>query len=288
MERLPHTHSDDRSELLSAYIDSAVDVVERRRAEEYIQGCTACAQEVRELRMFKELLGDLPKLQPPRSFTLDPQAAARPRWLLFPMLRLASVMAVLLLFVVLGVDGLSSIRSGTSAESAAPSGEMSSRSMRQAPDAAAPLAGEPAGGTTGSAAAGTGGGTEAGLAPMPSAAAETAPAQAGTAAGGTTGAAGGTGAAGDAPADAAAGVTAMGGANDAASTAGVEGEDTALSASKAGETAAADTVTMDQNPATADNATPSPFDTTLLVELTLALEAVAFGVGAFVAWRRGI
>ncbi len=289
MERLVHTHSDDRSELLSAYSDNAVDVVERRRVEEYIRGCPACAQELRELRMFRELLGDLPKLQPPRSFTIDPRQAPRPRWLLFPTLRLASALAALLLFVVLGVDGLSSVDSGAGAPSAA----MSRRRMEQVPAAQSQAESAARGGE------GTGAGPEAAFAPMPSAASseaaaaalEAAPAQGDPAAGvtqdtgGATGAAAGaasgasTGAAAAAPppqgGDSPGGVTAMGDAGNASPA--------------AGEPAGVDTVTLDDEGfAAADNATPSPFDMLLIVELALGLAAVAFGIGAFVAWRRGI
>ncbi len=278
MERLAHTHSDDRSELLSAYSDNAVDVVERRRVEEYIQDCTACAQELRELRMFKELLGDLPQLQPLRSFTLDPYTAPRPRWLLFPTLRLASVMAALLLFIVVGVDTLSPLGSDTSAQTAASSAEMSQRRVEEAPEAAAQLQAEPATGGAGGAAAGTAGATggagAAGAPPAPAA---------------STGSAAAAAAAEAAPpaGDAAGGVTAMGGASDAPPAAGAAGGD-AQGSFKGEEPAGLDTTTLDTDAGAADNATPSPFDTTLLVELALALAAVAFGIGAFVAWRRGI
>jgi anti-sigma factor RsiW len=106
MERLSHNHPDHVSDLLSAYIDDAVDLGERHRAASYIETCAACAEEVRELRMFRELLRDLPNVQPRRSFTLDPATVAPPRRLLFPTLRWASLVATLLFVVVLGVDTL--------------------------------------------------------------------------------------------------------------------------------------------------------------------------------------
>lgn len=107
MERLSHNHAEDTSELLSAYVDSALDVPEQRRAEAQVRDCPGCAQEVRDLRMFKTLLQDLPAMQPRRSFTLDPATAIGPRRLLFPTLRLATLVASLLFFVVLGMDALS-------------------------------------------------------------------------------------------------------------------------------------------------------------------------------------
>lgn len=106
MERHTHNHSEDTTEMLSAYIDNAVNVVERRQAEALIEQCQACAQDVRELRALRALLRDAPKLQPTRSFTLDPASAPQPRWLLFPTLRIATFAAALLLLVVVGVDVL--------------------------------------------------------------------------------------------------------------------------------------------------------------------------------------
>ncbi|HEY0605895.1 MAG TPA: zf-HC2 domain-containing protein [Herpetosiphonaceae bacterium] len=115
MERLSHNHTDNSDELLSAYIDNAVDAGERRRAEQLIAACAACAQEVQELRMFRELMRDLPNIQPRRSFTLDPATVAPQRRLLFPTLRWSSLVAALLFVVVLGVDVL-----GGSPQSAMP------------------------------------------------------------------------------------------------------------------------------------------------------------------------
>lgn len=106
MERLTHNHSEDISELLSAYSDGNVDLVERRRVEAYLQRCPACAQELQELRLLKQMLRELPTLQPRRSFTLDPTQVAPPRRLLFPTLRWATLVAAALLVVLLGVDAL--------------------------------------------------------------------------------------------------------------------------------------------------------------------------------------
>jgi hypothetical protein len=104
MERLSHNHAEDTGELLSSYVDNALDLSERRRAEMQAERCAACAQELRDLRMFKALLQELPTVQPPRSFTLDPATAVGPRRLLFPTLRLATLVASVLFFVVLGAD----------------------------------------------------------------------------------------------------------------------------------------------------------------------------------------
>jgi hypothetical protein len=102
---LTHNHSDDRSELLSGYLDRALDVADYRRAEQTLRECGACVAELSELRTVQSLLRELPAPVPRRSFTIDP-AMVRPRRLWFPVFRFASLAAAMLLVVVLGVDAL--------------------------------------------------------------------------------------------------------------------------------------------------------------------------------------
>lgn len=143
-----HNHTNDTFELLSAYLDDALDVVERRRADTLLRDCTACAFELDELRMLHQTLRALPVPLPKRSFTLDP-AQVRPRMRLFPILRFASLVSAMLLVVILGIDTLGGPRPqpGTSAtfmEPAAP--EMQRQSTTEAPLAEqdAPFAAEAA------------------------------------------------------------------------------------------------------------------------------------------------
>ncbi len=100
-----HTHTDDRSELLSGYLDRALDVAEQRQAERTIAECAACAEELADLRSLQTMLRALPAPIPRRSFTIDP-ATVRPRRLWFPIFRFASLAAAVLLFVVVGIDAL--------------------------------------------------------------------------------------------------------------------------------------------------------------------------------------
>lgn len=100
---LSHSHTDDRSELLSGYLDRALDIGEYREAEQTLKECAACVAELGELRSLHTLLRELPAPVPRRSFTLDP-ATVRPRRLLFPLFRFASLAAAMLLVTVLGVD----------------------------------------------------------------------------------------------------------------------------------------------------------------------------------------
>lgn len=287
MERLAHNHPEDTSELLSAYVDNEVTVVERRRAEELVQSCTACAQEVRELQLFKELLHDVPTVQPRRSFTIDPQRAPRPRWLLFPTFRFATVIATVLLLVVLGVDALGSRNFGaaggaTSTTSAG--GEERAFSALQLPQSAAAAA---------SGAPDAAGGAEPpqiqAQAPASTAASAAASAEASAAA--------------SAPApesatapDAAAGSTASA-APTAISNAAAEAGDNAAANSPAESAAGGTTSQLQANeplsPDTLatkqaeDSAQTAPVDTLLIAEIALAVLAIGFGAAALWAWRRG-
>ncbi len=100
---LRHNHSEDHSELLSSYLDNAVSLVERRKAEALLKSCEACAAELADLRSLQAALRALPAPMPRRSFTIDPYTV-RPRRLLFPIFRTASFATALLLFILVGVD----------------------------------------------------------------------------------------------------------------------------------------------------------------------------------------
>lgn len=131
MDSVRHNHSDDTSELLSAYVDGAGDIAERKRVEALIERCPACARDISELRALQSMLRDLPVAQPARSFTLDPATAPRPRALLFPTLRLATLVSVVLLFLVLGVDALGGAGSTTGGTAAVTMGGAAASAARQ-------------------------------------------------------------------------------------------------------------------------------------------------------------
>ena len=102
---LRHSHPEDTTELLSSYLDDAVDLIERQHVERLLRSCEACAAELAALRGLRALLRALPAPMPRRSFTLDPATARQPRRL-FPIFRFASLAAAVLLLLVVGVDAL--------------------------------------------------------------------------------------------------------------------------------------------------------------------------------------
>lgn len=306
MERVIHNHSEDTSELLSAYIDNEVDVVARRHAEDFVQRCDACAQEVRELRLFKELLHEMPTVQPRRSFTIDPATAPRPRWLLFPTLRLATVITAVLLMVVLGVDTLGSRNFGaasTTVTGGAAVGEQdqSLRAFQAPAEAFSGAAASTAASAAASAAAAASNDQAQPEAAQPEptsvaqsqanapAASAAASAEASVAAEPEASAAAST------PPAAAAAVPAPDDGGDAAAS------DAAPSAAGTGDAAGGTTNdATEQLPANApispdtldlkdadQPASAAPVDTLQLVEIALAALAVVFGAATVWAWRRG-
>jgi hypothetical protein len=291
-----HNHSEDTFELLSAYIDDALDVVGRRQADAFVRDCTACALELEELRMLRQALRALPVPQPKRSFTLDP-AVARPRMHFFPLLRFASLVSALLLVVILGVDALGSPRpepmSATSlpasAESlSAPAQELSSAQTKEAPAAedAAPAAaqGAPAAGGA-----------------MPETAAAIQEAPVGPPVEETAGIAA---MASDMPeptesaarvgktppeATAAAAQASDADAQNAAPPAGgseASGSEEGMSALATSDTASQDTTTLEEAPAPAVAVTEQPTNRWLAVEMALAALTIVFGAGAWWTARR--
>ncbi len=116
-----HIHADDTSELLSSYLDDGLDPGARWRVDDLIRTCPGCAADLDDFRRLRTALRALPAPLPRRSFTLDP-AQARPRWRLFPIFRLGSLVAALLLFFVLGVDAVGLPRSRPTSAALAPAG----------------------------------------------------------------------------------------------------------------------------------------------------------------------
>ncbi len=322
MDSIRHNHSDDASELLSAYVDGAVDIAERNRADALIERCPACAREVGELRALKRMLRELPMLQPVRSFTLDPATAPHPRRLLFPTLRLATLLSAVLLFVVLGVDTLGGAGGATGESAAAPpaadgaaapaAADQNERTMMQSEAESAEF------GVTAASAAPETAGEAAAVPAEPSVAVEAfggASAEASEAADSAALTAASSAPTANAPAaalpesDTAAesGDTtqpspqaSIGASPAAASTASVPlapPGDSGYVAPPAGgqpenggnsdgldssETTSRDTVTTAGEPAG-----QSSFDSLRIAEVLLALAAVALGLGAFWAWRSG-
>lgn len=135
---LSHSTSPSESdqELLSAYLDNQLSAVERATIERRLRDEPLLQGELAELRALKTMLGDMPALVPPRSFTLDPATVGKPRGMpLFALLRLGGVLATLLLALTLTLD-LVTPAASPSSSAVAPQLQAAATT---APAAAAPL-----------------------------------------------------------------------------------------------------------------------------------------------------
>jgi hypothetical protein len=280
-------------ELLSAYLDNQLSIAERGALERRLQDDRQLQAELQELRTVKLLLQELQPVAPPRSFTLDPQAA-RPRGLpIFGWLRLSSALATLLLMLMFGVEF---IRSGSvpAATAPAPSAmelpsaresatEAPAAAAQEAPLAAAeptaaPAAGAlelPQGTTTG----------EAATALQP--AATQGPAAAPEAAGDSASAFQATAPATPAPAQAQRIEATPAPAADAAAPAG-GGAPAPTDQIGATENSSPDTQESNLPPAPSGS-TPQPALSPLRVaQIALAALALLSAAGAWIAWRMGL
>lgn len=112
-------------DLVSSYLDNALEAGEHERVRAHIAACEVCAAELRELQATQRMLRAMPVQVPPRVFTLTeemvevrPRAEAAPSLLsrlfgraLAPRLATGSVLAFTLLLVMLVSDlGILSLR----------------------------------------------------------------------------------------------------------------------------------------------------------------------------------
>ncbi|NJN18449.1 MAG: hypothetical protein HC822_20455 [Oscillochloris sp.] len=102
----PNNLSDSDLELLSAYLDNALNVAERINVERRLESDPLLRAELDDLRATVMSLRNLEPLRPPRSFTIDPATAPR-RAFSFPLawvMQLGSGLAGLVLVLVASVQ----------------------------------------------------------------------------------------------------------------------------------------------------------------------------------------
>ncbi len=97
-----------RRDRLNAYIDGALSDRERRRFEKELAGDPRLQAELKEIEAVRAALRRLPRVRPPRNFTLDPAAYGVPRpyragqW--YPVLRTATAFAALAFVFLLALN----------------------------------------------------------------------------------------------------------------------------------------------------------------------------------------
>ena len=110
-------------ERLSAFVDNQLEPSERAQLERHLRGCDQCQISLASLRWTVSLLKQAPAPALPRQFTLPvPAQKTQPRRASafgFGLARLATVVATLLLFAVVGIDMISRL-GGFMASASAP------------------------------------------------------------------------------------------------------------------------------------------------------------------------
>jgi hypothetical protein len=108
-------------QLLSAYLDGQLPAKERTRIETRLQSQPELREELESLRRTRLMLGQLTKRRAPRNFFITAEMVPkRPSLRLFPVFRLASALASLLLVTVFAGDLLFGFTPRSAAPSAAP------------------------------------------------------------------------------------------------------------------------------------------------------------------------
>lgn len=108
-------------EKLSAYLDGELNPAQAANLEARLQGDPSLAEALDEMRATKRALGSLPMLRPPRNFALTPEMAGlrEPRRA-YPVLRLASALAMLAFMATCGLDVLGVFSRGLALGASAP------------------------------------------------------------------------------------------------------------------------------------------------------------------------
>lgn len=138
-ERNPQLNDAD-FELLSAYVDSQLAPDERADLERRLAADAGLRAALAELRATVGLLRELEPLAPPRSFAIDPRAAAPRRGWSFPWMTLGSALVALFVLVAFGAALLRTGAATTSAPMAAMPQEQAAAASTAAPMLAAPPA----------------------------------------------------------------------------------------------------------------------------------------------------
>jgi hypothetical protein len=92
--------------LLSAYLDGRTTQAERAFIEQHVQSCESCTRSLTTLRATVAAVRDMPHVRAPRSFALPRSMARQPRpipWT-YPLLRTATVIAILVFVITVGAD----------------------------------------------------------------------------------------------------------------------------------------------------------------------------------------
>jgi anti-sigma factor RsiW len=98
---------------LSAYLDGELDPKEASRLEVRLKDDPQLLEVLSELDGTRKLVGSLPQIRPPRNFTLTPEMVGiHPQRSIFPVFRLATIVAAVAFAVLVGADTFFSFSKG--------------------------------------------------------------------------------------------------------------------------------------------------------------------------------
>jgi hypothetical protein len=122
---------------LSAYLDGELSEREVRQLESRLKKDPELQRALEELNATSRLLAALPAVRPTRNFTLSPEmAGVRRGWSLYPVFRLATVVATVAFAVLVGADALLSQSLMRAMAPGADSRELAEAPLEQAPEEA--------------------------------------------------------------------------------------------------------------------------------------------------------
>lgn len=108
LRNLTKSDKEKRQEYLAAYLDSSLSAEDRRRFEQRMEHDDALRADLEQQRIIKEAVSQLPRVRAPRSFTLDPSLYGRPSTQpglrLYPALRVATALAMVVFIALVSID----------------------------------------------------------------------------------------------------------------------------------------------------------------------------------------
>jgi hypothetical protein len=120
VRNLTKSAEEKQQELLAAYIDDVLSPPERRQFEAQLAQNEGLAAQVRQQRLLKQQLSQMPRRRVPHSFALDPAVYGKPTpqplFRLYPALQTATVLAALLLMLLVGLDTFGGISQQAASE----------------------------------------------------------------------------------------------------------------------------------------------------------------------------
>ena len=108
LRNLTKSAKEKQQEMLNAYLDETLTPAQRQRFEQELAQDSDLRSGLRQVRILKQQLRQLPRRPIPRSFQLDPAVFGRPQrqplFQLYPAMRLATALTAFFFFLAVATD----------------------------------------------------------------------------------------------------------------------------------------------------------------------------------------